>query len=59
MQDVMHQRKKNLYKNVVKQLWASAALKGADTQMQPGRRRGIFCDVKEVYIAKGEETGSP
>jgi len=40
-------------------LWASTAVKGADTQIQPGRRRGIFCDVKEVLVAKGEEKGSP
>lgn len=44
---------------VVKESWASAAVKGAVTEIQPGRRRGIFCDVKEVYAAKGEEIGSP
>lgn len=46
-------------KKVVKQSWASATVKGAGTQIQPGRRRGIFCDVKEVHVAKGEEIGSP
>lgn len=40
-------------------MWASTSVKGADTLIQPGRRRGIFCDVEEALVAKGEEIGSP
>lgn len=46
-------------KKVVKESCTNATVKGASTQLQTGRRRSIFCDVKEVHVAKGEEVGSP